>query len=150
MDSDCRHEGCGKPRVSFSVFCDEHHREQLIRAGVVSPVPPDPCEDMSQKCARVLRNRTMGGISMEELLVGLFDVLMRGASDGADRCWEACFAELPQEVIRELLVHTERYDRPRLFAPLPQHERERAEKSERALKTQAHLIDRLRAYAGKQ
>ena len=26
----CRHEGCKKLRTKFSVFCDKHHRQQLM------------------------------------------------------------------------------------------------------------------------
>ena len=29
----CRHPGCPDPRTRFSVFCEEHHRRQLEKAG---------------------------------------------------------------------------------------------------------------------
>jgi hypothetical protein len=29
----CRHHGCPHPRTRFSVFCEEHHRRQLEKAG---------------------------------------------------------------------------------------------------------------------
>ena len=30
LSSYCRHEGCKKLRTKFSVFCEEHHRQQLM------------------------------------------------------------------------------------------------------------------------
>lgn len=36
----CRRPGCSRPRTHLSVFCEEHHREQLERAGSGAELPP--------------------------------------------------------------------------------------------------------------
>ena len=35
----CRRPGCRRPRTHLSVFCEEHHREQLERAGSGAELP---------------------------------------------------------------------------------------------------------------
>jgi hypothetical protein len=113
----CRAEGCSRPRTRLSVFCDEHHNEQLRRVGLPgpNPTPPDPCAEYLKKCQRILRWRNEGLITDDELHSQLADVLIDGGVRGHSACWAACLSAMPDAVAAGLLTPLRTSARPHGF-----------------------------------
>jgi hypothetical protein len=110
----CAREGCDLPRTRLSVFCDEHHDEQLKRVGLRPPFPVnhDPRQWFVRKCQRVLRGYTQGVITTDEFYFQLADVLVDGGTKGEAEHWPACLDTLPPGVGRRLLLYLRRAERP--------------------------------------
>ena len=142
LPEECRHAGCTRQRGRLSVFCDEHHQEQLVRFGMI-PEHPDPCGVILKRCQGSVRAHEMGAITADELQDALFDQLVHAGTQGLTPCFETVFNSLPTDVLSHLLAVVKRHTGPRLFHPLPTLETERRAKEKSALAAQAALVEAL-------
>jgi hypothetical protein len=98
IPNNCRRDGCDRPRTRFSVFCDEHHNEELIRVGLALETPVDPCEGMKHKCIQRVDAERTHAITREEVLTSLFDLFIHAAMQRLERCWQETLDALPPDV----------------------------------------------------
>src|SRR3712207_6247617 len=103
----CQRDGCTRPRGRHSVFCDEHHREHLVRVGLERETPPDPCETMPDRCRQVVRACEAGAITRDEVFSRLFDLFVHAGMQGLERCWGPCLDVLPADVVAGLRAYAE-------------------------------------------
>ena len=137
----CRQDGCTRARTRHSVFCDEHHQEQLIRAGLRPAVLPgyDARAEQLSRCRRPLRAHEQGLITDGELLSTLSDVLVHGGMTGRAEYWPDCLDALPAGVAEALLAFLRGTARTHAFAPTS------PEQLQAARSVQARLVSVLEA-----
>jgi hypothetical protein len=138
----CRHEGCTRPRTRHSVFCDAHHQEQLIRAGLRPAVLPvhDPRVEQVRRCERVLKAHQSGLITTDELHGQLADLFVHAGMNGESEHWPHCFDSLPAGTAAHLLSYLRASARPHGFAPTS------PERVEAAREAQSRLESALEAW----
>ena len=95
------------PRTRYSVFCDEHHREQLIHAGLERVTPRDACDGMAGRCRQIIRACESGAITRDEVFTSLFDLLVHAGMHGLERCWGPCLDVLPAEEVAGLRAYAD-------------------------------------------
>ena len=144
MSEQCRKPGCTLSRLS--VFCEEHHREQLVRAGLIQDPPPDPSRLLVRVCESHVRSYDCGAITPEELCASLFDYFIHLHNEGLDSSWGPALDSLPLPIKKDLLAYASARSEPRLFAPVPRQERKAAEEAART--AQAELVAQLAARCG--
>ena len=142
----CREESCSRPRVAFSVFCEEHSAAELTRArlaaqeraGKKNGIVSDPY------CAflRLSKVRRMGAVSDGEYRCGVLEWLITAYAVGEMRPWEEILGNLAPEG-KELLVEMIR----RLDVPWRMHnsvpERTAEDRDRISLEAQEELMKRL-------
>src|SRR5688572_10789908 len=101
LSDTCARVGCGERRGRNSAFCDEHHREQLIQAGLICS---KPARTLREGCAATLRAYERSAILKDELCSALFDAGVRGFAE----CWQTCFDLMPEPVVADLLAYAKR------------------------------------------
>lgn len=141
----CRKEGCTRPRTRLSVFCEEHHVEQLIRAGLRPAVLPihDPRADLVKRCRHPLGHYEQGVITADELLALLASALVHGGRCGESEYWPDCFDALPPGLIETLLAYLRRAKRPFGYCL------DTPEKVDAARAVQTRLISEMDAWVGR-
>lgn len=137
----CAHDGCGQRRGRLSVFCDEHHRENLIRVGLVSEKPDDVGTELSGKCQRILKAADAGAITEDEMYGAMFDAFIHSGTHGRSEYWQPSFDLLSHETISGLFIYARRHPEPRIFLPRPTSEPAKSTEERRTLAVQAHLVD---------
>ena len=136
----CREPGCAQPRVRFSVFCEQHHQEQLRRSGLLRPLPRDPSDPVRGTCRRQLKAWELKAITNEELLATLYDRFVIAHINGED--WDAGLDSLPAVIATDLLGYVKAHE-PRVMNPRPTDPQRRAVQDRDAIIAQAKLVARL-------
>src|SRR5690349_10074300 len=105
LGAGCKKEGCKQPRARHSVFCDQHHAEQLDSASLLEL--KEPCEEMRDECRRVIHAGKLGAITGGEIPSRLFDIFVHSGTRGLEDCWMQCIEVLPPDAITDLLRYAE-------------------------------------------
>jgi hypothetical protein len=140
LNERCRQDGCERLRGRYSIFCDEHHRVQLIRVGLERETAADPCAGMPEWCQRILRACELHAITDDEAFSNLFDRFIHAGMHGLERCWGPCLDAMSPDAVAGLLAYAKAHSEPRLFRTAPDAAR-RTE--QRALEVQDRLLRRL-------
>ena len=135
----CRKPGCTRNRTRFSVFCDEHHRQELVRVGL-APEKEDPCAEIIERCRDCVGWFERGLTTTDELLNAIFDALVNAGTHDQGRCFKTCFESLPTPVLADLLTFVKGHPEPRLFHPLPKSAADRAATENAARAAQAEIV----------
>src|SRR5436305_4030814 len=101
----CRRDGCAAPRTRYSVFCDEHHQQQLRNAGFIPDTSPDLSAVMRQRFERVLAAYECQAITKDELCSILFDSFIHAHTHGMSEHCIAGLDSLPIAVLHDLLAY---------------------------------------------
>jgi hypothetical protein len=144
---ECHHDGCTRRRTAYSVFCEEHHREQLERVGLISDVASDPASIIRKRCERLLQAFNQNILSREELCSGLFDHFVHDGMKVGSENWGEALAALPHAVLLDLLAYARERTEPRLFAPFPSDPQKREALEQTARVVQAKLVKLLEELA---
>lgn len=138
-----RRDGCTSQRGRNSVFCEEHHREQLVRVALLSDAPRDPCAGLRRTCDSQVMAFQRSLITADELYGSLYDAFVHYGIQGLIDCWDPCLAALPKMNLNGLLTYAKGLSEPRLFHPRPTDEQRRAEVVKRAVEVQVELLTRI-------
>ena len=141
----CQFDGCSQARGRHSVFCDDHHREQLFRAGLLSETPFDTCGHIEKRCRQVVKAHESLTISEEEMYGQLFEILIHGGTQGLRKCWKQAIGPLSDAIIMGLRAYVLEHPERRLWHPLPDTKAARLEKKRATRIVRAELVDELDA-----
>jgi hypothetical protein len=80
----CQHQGCTEKRSALTVFCDAHHREQLIKFGLLEDIDPIDAARIKliKKYQRMLRNHEVGAITYQEMISAVRHTFIDHAAAG--------------------------------------------------------------------
>ena len=141
----CRGRGCDRQRVAQSVFCDAHHREQLLRAGLLVEREPNPAADRARVVKRWTNVISFGGLTTDELCGNLFDRFILAERHGLAAHMDACLDLVPRDVVSALLRYAEAHPNPFAFNYGPPGSLPRVRDELAAEAARIDLIGRLRA-----
>lgn len=114
----CARDECNRPRVPYSNFCDEHHREELARRFSASDTDARRGVLIAQ-CLRSLRAYHISAITADELHEQLYVCFVHSAREGRAECWQQCLDSLPAEAVAGLLACARSGPDPPLYSVLP-------------------------------
>jgi hypothetical protein len=137
----CRREDCTRPRSRLSVFCDGHHKEELVRIGLKTG-PHDPRELAANKWRRCVDAVDDGSLSTDEGCSFLLDTLLHAVQHGASEFVCTWLNDIPVEWVDRLILYSQRNPHPRLFHPLPETEPQRYEAVEKARVAYRRIIEK--------
>jgi hypothetical protein len=94
---------------------------------------------MRKTCKGFLLAYENSAISLEELYGSLLDAFVHGGIQGHTECWQMCLDLLPEWSVAGLLAYARSHPEPRLFQPLPQEKRQRADAEARTMAVQTEF-----------
>ena len=98
----CQHQGCTEKRSEHTVFCEAHHREQLVKFGLLVPESPEDANNrLVKKYNRYFKGYQIGAITDQEMISAVRHAFVDHAAAGfpiADGV-----ATLPRSLCEELL-----------------------------------------------